>query len=184
MSWITPEIVKANLQRNLIYITIADAKNMLSHINQQSYYEKNAGRVEIKPFDGNPINGVDVTNVLPEDESSPKGNAQRNLARQFIINDTGLAYMVYIDGKLSGFQPHHPFLQGWHSMSSHTWRCPRGHLHENNCSCGEFHEITEIADQHKQGIVQGLASSEIQTKLLYMAQEIYDRRMQALDRLK
>ena len=181
--WMTPEMVKQSVRRNGIYLTQKDAERILSQFRQSEYYARHEGRVEMRPFDGKHLNGVDVTQRLPEGENDPKGNRQRNLAWQFLHNDTGLAYLVYVDGKLTGFQPHHPELQGWHSMSSKSIPCFRGHMHTNNCKCGHFHPMEEVMDTQKQRIVQGLASGEMQTRILYIAQEIYDRRMHALDRI-
>jgi hypothetical protein len=110
-------------------------------------------------------------------------NAPRNTSHQFLTNDKGLAYMIYIDGKLNGFQPHVPGIQGYHALTSKRIQCHKGHYHDKCVACGQEHDIEKIMAEHRDSIIRNHATSEAFTKVLYLAQEIYDRRMETLDKL-
>lgn len=110
-------------------------------------------------------------------------SAPRYTSHKFLTNDQGLAYMVYTDGKLNGFQPHVPSIQGYHAMTSKNIKCHKGHYHTACPTCGGEHDIEQIMAQQKEILVKNAAQSEAFTKILYMAQEIYDRRLEAMDKL-
>ena len=100
---------------------------------------------------------------------------------QFIKSGQGHAYLIYIDGNLVGFQPHHPGIQGWHALTHKTKPHPiTGQIVDKCPTCGQEHDIEQIMNDHKDEVIKNLASSEIMTKVLYMAQEIYDKRMETL----
>ncbi|MEM0011240.1 MAG: hypothetical protein QXT84_06065 [Candidatus Bathyarchaeia archaeon] len=108
--------------------------------------------------------------------------APRYTSHRFITNDTGLAYLTYVDGKLIGFQPHVPGIQGYHALTSKTIKCHRGHIHDKCPTCGGEHDIEQVIEVQKDTIIKNLASSELMTKVLYIAQEIYDRRLETIDK--
>ncbi len=174
-NWITPDTIRMSVRRDLIYLTQSDALKILQQIDQQEIYAKHEPRIKIEIWKGEKINGVDVT-------QHPNENA-RKTSHQFLTNDQGLAYLVYTDGKLNGFQPHVPGIQGYHALTSKTVQCYRGHLHDVCPTCKQGHDIEKIMTEQKEGLVKSLASAEIFTRVLYLAQEIHDRRMEALDRL-
>ena len=108
--------------------------------------------------------------------------APRGTSHRHITNDTGLAYLVYTDDKLNGFQPHVPGIQGIHAMTSKTIQCHKGHMHEKCPECDGEHDMEKIIGEQRDAMVKNLAASEIFTKVLYMAQEIHDRRLEAMDK--
>jgi hypothetical protein len=174
-NWVTPDMIRMSVQRNSIYLTQSDALKILQQIDQQELYAKHEPRVKIEIWKGEKINGVDVT-------QHPNETARRT-SHQFLTNDQGLAYMVYTDGKLNGFQPHVPGVQGFHALTSKTVQCYKGHLHDKCPTCQQEHDVEKIIAEQKDQLVKNLAGGEIFTKTLYLAQEIYDKRMETLDKL-
>lgn len=196
--WITAEAVRMSMRRSGIYLTARDAEAIVGQLDQPGAYAKHEPRVAVDVWDGSPVNGIDMRNhegtprppvkvlldgaehVLQEmvrDQLKP-----RNTSHQFLTRDEGLAFTTRIDGNLVGFQPHAP-LPGWHAMTSRTVRCPCGRTHKACPTCRGEHDVEEAMERHRVEVVQGLAGAELQTRVLYLAQEIADRRMEALDRL-
>ena len=174
-NWITAEIVRNSVRGHGIYLTAKDAETILSKLDQQSAYAKHAPRIVFEIWKGGPINGIDVSKHPNEDT--------RKTAFKFLTDDTGLAYKVIIDGKLTGFQPHVPGIQGYHALTSKTVQCHKGHMHETCATCGQEHDIEKIIAERRDEIIKGFADRELLTHVLYLAQEIYDRRMETLDKL-
>ena len=173
-NWITEDMVRESVKRNAIYLTKSDACHILEQLDQQGTFATHDPRVKMEIWGGQPINGVDVA-------KHPNENT-RKTSHQFLTGDQGLAYMVYIDGKLNGFQPHAPSIQGYHAMTSDTIQCHKGHMHSECPVCRQKHGIEQIMATQKESTVKNLAGSELMTKVLYTAQEIYDRRMEAIDK--
>ncbi|MEM3862415.1 MAG: hypothetical protein QW203_08055 [Thermoplasmatales archaeon] len=100
---------------------------------------------------------------------------------QFLKNGTGHAYIIFIDEQIRIFQPHVPYIQGWHALTHKSLPHPISKKIVDKCvTCGQEHDIEEIMNTHVENQIRQLATQEIMTKVLYMAQEIYDRRMDLL----
>lgn len=197
--WMTPEGVLQGMRRSGIYLTRADAEAILAQLDQPGAYAKHEGRVVVEVWDGKPVNGIDMRNhegrpsppkpvlldgqphelrELPREELKPK-----NTSHQFLTKHQGLAFVTKVDGKIIGFQPHVGGIPGWHALTSSKVPCDCGKLHDTCPTCKQAHDIEAEMEKQRVSIVQGLAGAELQTRVLYLAQEMFDRRMQALDRL-
>ena len=195
--WINNEGARNSVRRDNIYLTKKDAEYILSMIGrQEEYYNKHRDRVKTKIWEGEKINGIDVSNGLTvkqeslvQDEKDPAihhliKREVPNPSHQFLKNRTGHAYIIFVDGKLNVFQPHHPGVQGWHAMTHPTIPHPISKQIVDKCAtCGESHHIDGIMEKQRDEMVKNLAGSEIFTKILYMAQEIYDKRMDFLSKM-
>ncbi|MEM3862257.1 MAG: hypothetical protein QW203_07240 [Thermoplasmatales archaeon] len=127
--------------------------------------------------DSNYVNGniskEKLQKFLMEDEV-----VQDDPTYQFIKRGSGHAYIIYIDEKISVFQPFVPYIQGFHALTHKTILHPVSKKIVDKCeTCGQEHDVVEIMNDHITNIIKSLASTEIMTKVLYMAQEIYDKRM-------
>lgn len=196
--WITAETVQQSMQRNGIRLTGRDAEAILAQLDQPGTFAKHESRVAVAVWDGKPVNGVDMRNhegtppppkaVLIDGQSHQiqeqiqERLKPKNTSHQFLTRHEGLAFTTTIDGKLVGFQPHAP-VAGWHAMTSKAISCDCGKTHESCPTCKGEHDITEAMLAHYAEVVKGLAGTELQTRVLYLAQEIHDRRLEALDRL-
>ena len=176
-NWITPEIIRNSVRRNLIYLTQNDAITILRKLNQQEAYDKASSHFEVKVWDGRLINGVDVS----------KGRKRKNgvdPSDVFVMNGTGHAYIIEKDGKIIGYQPHVPGIMGMHALTSKTIPHPITHAIVDKCpTCEKEHDIETIMNEHIVDIIKGNAASELMTKALYMAQEIFDARMNTIDKI-
>ena len=197
--WITAENIRLGQRRSGIYLTARDAETILAQLDQPGTFAKHEARVRVEVWDGKPVNGIDMRNhegtpqpsvtvmldgiahamqQMPRDQLKPK-----NTSHQFLTRDEGLAYVTHVDDQLVGFQPHAP-VPGWHAMTSRTVKCPGcSKTHETCPTCSQEHDVEEAMETHRADVVRGLAGAELQTRVLYLAQEIHDRRMEALDRL-
>jgi len=122
-----------------------------------------------------------LQHVLDEKHQELRKVRIRNASRQFIRNGTGNAYKIYIDGKLIVFQPHAPRVQGYHALTSKTNY--HGKVADRCPTCGAEHPIEDIMEQERIETVKRLASEEIVTKFLYIAQELTEKRLAALDKI-
>ncbi len=196
--WITAENMRMSMRRNGIYLTGRDAEMIVSRLDQPGAFAKHEPRVAVAVWDGKPVNGVDMRNhegtppppkaVWIDGKSAQLQEAvqerlkPKNTSHQFLTRHEGLAFTTHIDGKLVGFQPHAP-IPGWHAMTSKTVACDCGKTHETCPTCQGEHDVAGAMEAHRAEVVRGLAGGELMTQVLYMAQEIQDRRMEALDRL-
>ena len=128
-----------------------------------------------------PVQKNALQHIIDEKNEELRKVRIRNASRQFLRNGTGNAYKIYIDGKLTVFQPHVPRIQGFHAMTSKTNY--HGKVADKCPSCGAEHPIEDIMEQERIATVKQLASEEISTKFLYIAQELTEKRITALDKL-
>ena len=122
-----------------------------------------------------------IEHLIDEKTAELKKVQIRNASRQFIKNGTGNAYKIYVDGKLMVFQPHVPRIQGYHAMTSK--QNYHGKVADKCPTCGAEHPIEDIMEQERINQVKQLVMDEISTKFLYVAQELTEKRLSALDLL-
>lgn len=195
MQIINEDAVINSMRRNLIYLTKKDAQYILSKIDQDAIFKKHEPRVSLHVWQGEPINGVDVKNGRKRKRKTevPLPNADLHglkieeyldPADKFIVEGTGHAIVGEVDGRVTLFQPHVPGIQGYHALTSKTIAHPVKGVVPSACpSCNAEHDVEEYMEQMRIDMVKNLASSEIMTQVLYMAQEIYDKRMDVLSKI-
>ena len=195
MQFINEDAVINSVRRNNIYLTKKDAQYILSQIDQDAIYKKHEPRVKMHVWNGEPINGVDVKNgrMRKRKTEVPLPNSDLHAVKieeyldpsdKHIVAGSGHAIVGELDGKVILFQPHVPGIQGIHALTSKKIPHPVKNVIPDKCpECGQEHDVEEIMEQMRIDMVKNQASSEIMTKVLYMAQEIYDKRMEALDKI-
>ncbi len=171
--WIKADAVRASVRQNVIYLTQKDAETILTGFDQDMYYQRHAPKVVGRVWDGKPINGVDMRN-------HPNANAKKT-SHQFLTNHQGMAYTISVDGQTNVFQPHVGGVQGWHALTSKKVACDCGAFHSSCPTCSKEHDVEEEMAKAVDQAVKSRAAAEMMVQVLYKAQEIYDRRMEALD---
>ncbi len=191
-NWITAAMIKQRMARNGITLSTAEAENILSKINQQGAYAKHDKTVKAVIWDGSPINGVDVSKgrkrkketIVEIDGRKIKAIEEyTDPADQFISTGRGHAYLIFVDGRLVGFQPHTASDQGFHALTHPTLPHPITKKAIPVCPCGKKHDIEQLMEKHRQRVVQDMAGNELFTQVLYMAQEIWDSKQRKLSKL-